>query len=483
MLEWTNKTNQISNKKEANMIEKKFHLEFGKNTPMISETVNALQQLSNHFGIPFKGTEMEKKKKKCYDKTVEFDTKLKNMYQRRTGEECNYIDYTARKIKDSHIANITCTFLGIDDARYRNNAKYTYSFKKSDIEYLYNKNLEDLEHSVGKQREHIKENVEFLKALQDYNEASYILSSSLQLVDAKNEYEKKVVEFYKSKGENGETFEDFKHNLRDPELFYVYPKFQEAETGRITTQQPNIQGKTEEIKELITAPKGYKIASMDLKGQEVHILIWGILENPAIKEKYIQYGEPYRAILETAGFEYDEELKKHTKAIILGIMNGKKRSTMLGEMENKELANKVYDLIANDKGYLSKVDNYVNLNKNSSNPMRKGLFGTEKPANTRNLRYKSSLENQLRNGFFQLTASEIVSLSLAGFLTEIQKNPKYTFEDIRILVPIYDEFVIIFKEEIEDEAMELFETYFKPYVNDWPRFLGNPKVGDHYRAK
>lgn len=455
-------------------------------SPDIDKVISSFQTISDLYGVPFSSSSFEELLERSYENKNRLNNEILEKVSKFLGKEVDYIDFTGRTIHSGHVCKYVCEILGINDETYTT-ARGQYSFKKSDIEKLVeNYEFKRKNTHNDQQKELFTEYIELLNNILDYNDISRLISTSNQLRLAKTKYENWVLEVAnKEQSENGKNFlefEEVKPFLRDPDLFFVNPTFKKLDTGRISTSDPNIQGFKSELKELITAPKGYKIASMDIKGQEVHILIWGILENRIIKENYIKYQEPYRAIIESAGYEFNEHVKADTKTAILGIMNGMSMGYLLSQINNRDLGIKIYNMITEDPGYKTKVVNYSKENKGKPNPMRKGLFGTEMSVSKKG-KYKSSLENQLKNGFFQLTASEISSQSMMEFILEVHNNENIDETDIRLLLPIYDEFVMIYREDLEEYALNIFESCFKPIVEDWPRFRGEVQCGTHYMAK
>lgn len=453
-----------------------FRLYFNKNKPDFAKTIEVFQELINYYGIPFDSFKLDELIDKKTKEKEQLNQAIMKYISRKTGEKCSYINYTGRLVTKTNIAAFVTEVLDLPENKFINR-KGNYSFKLSDIEYLIN-DRQMLNTPKA------KEEIGFLQNIANYLNTTRLISSTNQLAISRGLYKNKVVTAYKEMNKvDNVNFDDIKDKLRDKNLFYVYPTFSELATGRISTSEPNIQGLGAEVKELMTAPKGYKIASVDIKGQDVHILICGILDNPQIKELYVKYGDPYRAIIESSGFEFNKSVRNDTKVVILGVMNGMSLGTALSDVKDKDLGRTIYNLIVNDNGYKKIVLKYVNENKYSKNPMRTGLFGTKKKVSVENMRYKNSLSNQLKNGFFQQTAAEIVTLSINGFLTEIKENPNITFNDIRLLTPIYDEFVMVYREDLEEYALDIFKSYFMPSVEDWPIFRGEVLIGDTYRSK
>ena len=106
------------------------------------------------------------------------------------------------------------------------------------------------------------------------------------------------------------------------EIAYIHPILEMVSTGRLSTNSPNVQGWVNTVKKQIKAPKGYKIISMDIAGQDAHILVWGIMDNKSLKEGYLKYSDAYKAFLHAAGMPILKTLRKMVKVPVLALMNG-----------------------------------------------------------------------------------------------------------------------------------------------------------------
>ena len=179
-------------------------------------------------------------------------------------------------------------------------------------------------------------------------------------------------------------------------------------------------------------------------------------------------------------------------------MNGKSLNSMkrelaesrsdgvMGYTEKLELLEKVYNLITEDPGYKAIYDRAVK-ESTKANPVRRGLFGTEKLI-TKQGKYGGSGEKrrQVINANFQLTASEIVATSLhAMYLDLLTRNNKYnlSIEQLTPTATIYDEVIFDVDNEVLEEAKELIQFYVLPQVEGWARFEGKLTVGTHYVPK
>lgn len=271
------------------------------------------------------------------------------------------------------------------------------------------------------------------------------------------------------------------------EIFYVKPTFGLSETNRLITSNPNLQGKTNEVKSLITAEEGYRIASLDITGQEVHILIYGVLENQQLKADYEELGDPYFAFLKNIDMTPSKDNKNLAKIPILGLMNGQSKWAIKKRVGDPVAVGRLVDLVESDTGFYSKVTSYVNeqIKKPVTDITAKGLIGTTRKLDPYKVENsdQSYKRNAVRNAFFQMTASSIVAECLVQLAEVIREEFPEGLKDFRPILTIHDEFVFTYKEEYEDKAVEMIESYMLPIVKDWARFRGKVYTGNGYVHK
>ena len=90
---------------------------------------------------------------------------------------------------------------------------------------------------------------------------------------------------------------------------------------------------------MIMAPSGYKVMTIDISGQEVHILLFGIMRNKELQRLYIEIGDPYYAILKFLGYPQTPEYKAYVKVPVLGCTNGMELETMITDMGYQRFTN------------------------------------------------------------------------------------------------------------------------------------------------
>ena len=235
----------------------------------------------------------------------------------------------------------------------------------------------------------------------------------------------------------------------------------------------------------------YKILSFDVKGQENHIMILLYMMDEKLHDIYYELKEPYFSLMRRVGIPETKEYRELVKIPILGRARGmslrtaKHKINKIHNLENdKEFSKQIDDLmyfIENDPKYIEKVKNYVVEQKTKSNKYAKGYLGTLQKLD----RYLTAnkVERQLRNGFFQITGSEIFALSCLEFTRRMRMIHGISYDDVRILVPIYDEIVIIYKKEYEDITMKEMDNCFRPSIDGLMRFEGVMHTGDNYITK
>ena len=443
-------------------------------TPLHDTVCGAMNFISSNYGVPFSKELVSSGYQSAYAKEKELKEYLTKEYAYIGGYE--YIDFTGRGFISPHIANIIYTYYKDclpspnpfeTKVKRGGSTNSEYTVKDEIVN-----NVRDIIHSRTNDTDLIDKFIE----LKD-------TSKFLRSID--------------------QIFDWYLRDKTDNDYFPVNPTSEVKDTFRLATNNPNIQGKPKAVKEMIMAPSGYKVMTIDISGQEVHILLFGIMRNKELQRLYIEIGDPYYAILKYLGYPQTPEYKAYVKVPVLGCMNGMELETMITDMGYQrftndieqernnelilELATAIKNLIEKDEGFQEVVQSHVDSQKNRDNAVAVGLFGTERiiPKFKKGKAVSSaSRRNMLRNGFFQITASEIVSLSLQALIHYIMNNEHgITFDDFRPVISIYDEFVFIYKEELEAEAYEIVDNFMRPKVENWARFRGEIITGKYYGHK
>lgn len=387
-------------------------------------------------------------------------TTVLNFIERYINTECGrdpreYINFTGRSNTPSHITNRILDYY--DNASWVNNIVVTDSGNRTS-------SIESMERLKAEAKKR-KFSYSILDAVIMHNQLRFILNNNL------NQFLNRL--------EPGK------------EIYNMKPTINVGDTGRMTTSNPNIQGFVNVVKKCIRADEGWKVVSMDITGQEVHILIFGIMESELLKEGYVKYKDPYKAFLHLANIPITPATRKIIKVPVLATINGMSLAGIKGQLTTKfrelspeeqkeikehggavEMGTTIFNLINDDPGYKALVLNHA-AKVDTPEGMRTGLFGSKFPVNSKST--KNGKINQLKNGFFQVTAAEILSLSIQKLLDSDMHD------EIKFLVPIYDEVVLMVKDDGNIEnRVNFIDNIFKPIVDDWVRFRGTPIVDDYY---
>lgn len=410
------------------------------------------ERLNNNLSIPLDLEKVKGLGSWCTT-VLKFLEKFINIECGKNPDE--YINFTGRSNTPNHITNRILAYY--DNASWVNNIVVTNSGGRTS-------SIDSMERLKAEAKRR-KFSYSILDAVIMHNQLRFILTNNL------NQFTNSI-----NKGEA---------------LYEMKPRINVGDTGRMTTSNPNIQGFVNVVKKCIKAPEGWKIVSMDITGQEVHILIFGIMENKAVKEGYIKYKDPYKAFLHLANIPITPATRKIIKVPVLATINGMSLAGIKGQLTTKfrelspeeqeeierhggavQMGTTIYNLINEDSNYKRLVLDHANK-VDTPEGKRRGLFGSEFPVNSKST--KNGKMNQLKNGFFQVTAAEMLSLSIDKLLNMGVQD------EIKFLVPIYDEVVLMVKDSDNlEKNVTLIEDLFKPVVDDWVRFRGTPIVADYY---
>ena len=412
--------------------------------PNLDDILMKLNYLSETYGIPYNRTKFFEKWDEYFDKYKEMYERLKSM----TGK--TYINMDAKKQDDSHPAIIIQKASGIPE-EYFKNEKGKFS-------------LNDF--VMKKLKTNFSDN-DYIKVIVDLKKYDNLVSNAKQLKDLMISDKVKPIE-------------------DNPDLVWIKPTFRLGETFRIVSTNPNLQGLTGIWKTFIEAPKGYKIINIDIGQQEPHILIWGLTQDERLKELSIIMGDNYSAFVKRLGFDMKPEFRDMLKVSILSFMNGMAKQTLEIQLNDSEIVDSMFSLFEEDPKFKSMISKSRSIAK-TANPYTKGLFGTTRHLDTYETvrgEYKkvhaNTLYRKILNGNFQITAAEIIAMSLNHFMTYCYNQVPDRFFGMRPLVPIYDEIICLVKDDYIDTAGKAVEYFFRPRVEGWERFYGNYVIGQSY---
>lgn len=363
-----------------------------------------------------------------------------------------HIDYNSRKLNKNSLANYLVRLAILEN----------FYLKQKSVKVT----LSDLKNAMNKYKSNTWQ-VELLQNIYDYMKVCDLLSDIYKF---RNTYQIP----------NCPAKDRYEGNINGDNLV-VYPSSNVLTTNRIQIVTPNLQGLQPKIKECIGYSDSSKsIISMDIKGQDTHVLIFGVLKDPELTKATIEFGDPILGILKRLNYPTTPENRKTGKLPVLGLMNGKALNTILTTdvhtEEDKEMVTAIYNFITNNP-------NYKHLREEADRKLRAKeytkscLLGIENELNvydkSGNKRKDYTLRNAIINANFQMTSASIFNLSTTYLIYDlINGNIEYngeviTMDVIRPLFPIFDEIVFECKEGYEELTKKIMKYYFLPYILEW----------------
>ena len=434
-------------------------------------TLKLMRELIKEYGVCMNVTETRDYFKNLNNKVSNYEDSFKQRYNLRLMPSAS-----ARKFDENHPHCLILRDIGENPGHYPYKKNNTISFTKPTRKFLLEKIKSEMESGNPKNR-----NQDSYEILKSYNEYLDILTGPLKIGRP----------IYQASLGNDRDM-DYELDI-DNDILTFYGDLNLVKTMRITTSNPNFQGMPTDIKRLIKGRnENKKILTIDIKAQEVMILIFGILKNKTLKDLVLVNGDPYKSFAICAGLcgeeDFTEELKELIKVPVLSVMNGKSKGNIIAEMRgNEKVAETILKLITEDPGYLDIVKIARKEQKRCKESgeygvMRRGLFGTkvqsQDPGDKRGSAYTQSL-----NANFQVTAAEIVSYGLTSMILDLKdKSNKHglSIEQMTPLLPIYDEVVIEYDKDKEKEVIDLATFYLCPQVEGWLELSGDISVGENY---
>lgn len=435
-------------------------------------------ELMTDYGVPFSISKIKELFLDSSNKMNEYDEKIRAILSTLLSTEISIIDYSSRNLNSTHIVGYLVSAGVIPKTHINFKTKATSLKMESILNYSENlkqriKALEDLSHSYTG-----------VFVQEDHNAELDILKYHLELLDNIYSYIKiskvksNVTKLYKSVLNPGlkDVFDCTIYQEEDLALFK--PSTSVLATNRIQVVKPNFQGLQPEIKSCIGYKSDYNIMALDIKGQDTHMLIFGVLQDKKLSELVIKHSDPILGILERCGIEPNPENRKIGKIPVLSIMNGKSIKTLLMETpeEHHTLVETVYKFIVENENYKSIVSKARYLYKTSSK-VKKCLLGCESRIEYENAKgvkkQQHNVINSLINANFQSTSASVFNLSTQHFMYDLLNGHiKYngetiTKEHIKILVPVFDEIIIAYKDGYEELARRLLSYYYLPTILDW----------------
>lgn len=441
--------------------------------------LNSMCQL---HGIPFSKSMLQKK-------LVELKDKMQLYLNKVILKELNktYVDFEVKSINDVNVHMLIMKrvneVLGDNTIQIKDHVKSgKVSFVQDDARFYMDKllvKLEDLKASCTHQEQiaNVQRMYELISALHSYKQSLAIYKQFKDMISV-----------------DRLDFSGIDCEVRNEEDLVLYrPGINLLQTNRFSSEKPNIQGKNIYIKSCMRAPKGYKIASLDISAQDVYSLVWGIMEDEKLKELVLEYVDPYLAILARLNLTPNADMKRLCKVPVLSIMNGKSKNSLKYDkalVGNYDVAEKIYNYITSDSGYRKITDKCREDLKDKSSifQTRCGLFGSERImiVDDNGGKDRGHPFRQKLNGYFQITSAELLCISYQTLQHDLLNNkiPKVTASDIIPLIPIYDELIVLYRDDGRDELyQDIIRYYMLPQVEGWGRMSGGLTAGDYYSHK
>ncbi len=363
-----------------------------------------------------------------------------------------HIDYNSRKLNSNSLANYLVRLAILEN----------YFLKQKSTKVT----LADLKNAMGKYKDGAWQ-IEFLQNIYDYMKLCDLLSDIYKF---RNTY----------KIPNCPAKDRYEGHVQDDNLV-VHPSSSVLTTNRIQIITPNLQGLQPRIKECIGySDMSKSIVSIDIKGQDTHVLIFGVLKDPELTKATIEFGDPILGILKRLNYPTTPENRKTGKLPVLGLMNGKALNTILTTdvhtEADKEMVTTIYNFITSNPNY-KLLREEADRKLRAKEYTKSCLLGIENELNvydnSGNKRKDYTLKNAIINANFQMTSASIFNLSTTYLIHDlINGNILYngetiTMDIIRPLFPIFDEIVFECKQGYEELTKKIMKYYFLPHILDW----------------
>lgn len=452
--------------------------------PDFTNVINALNKISYDYGTPFsKSMTLERTQQLRSDLDLA-EVEILDIFK-SVGFNDSYIDYTGRTKTNYHYVTWLLKIsdgLILETDHIKNNK---ISFTMEHLQKYIKKFTDILETSdTDAMNEAVLERIILTKHICELLLRQKKLSTALsQFKDIKEAFDR-------GRYDTPEVVYDINQDKEDEDIYWFHPRIRSADTSRLISYAPNIQGKMPLVKECIKAPKGYKIVSLDITAQDAYVLCYGVLKDENLNNLIKELGSPYYALLVLCGEEPTPQNKKLAKTPVLGIMNGMSLKRVMSDMVGHEvLGEKIYKYIRYHENYTKIVDE-AEAERFKTNPIRSGLFGTKNIIEhdyVKESRDKGYITRKCINSKFQTTSAEILCGSLHTLLYDILNETLdgVTVNTFRPIIPIQDELIILCRDDIlEKYGNNLISYYMEPYIKHWGGGMtGEVTVGQHYLHK
>lgn len=239
-------------------------------------------------------------------------------------------------------------------------------------------------------------------------------------------------------------------------------------TGRLSSQNPNLQNIPASIRNVFVADKGYKLVSFDYSQVELRVLA-SVTEDPKMLEAFKKDMDIH---ILTASQVFNVDIQKVTKeqrqlaktlnfGVIYGMgANAFARNTGLTKKEAVKFINEYFSDFAEIKRWQEKLlekARQVGYVENL-NGRKRWLYGINDP----NPRVASAYERAAINMPIQGLAADIIKLAMIKIhdllLAKKWRDSNPRDSKVRMLLSIHDELLFEIKEDLLDEAIPLIKS-------------------------
>jgi DNA polymerase-1 len=253
-------------------------------------------------------------------------------------------------------------------------------------------------------------------------------------------------------------------------------KIAAAATGRFACSEPNLQNIPKELRHLFTAPVGWKLVTGDLS--QIELRVAGILSDEGVINQAYRDGEDLHRLMgaKLAGIPVDQVTKKErqqAKAANFGLLFGAGAKTL------KEYASRAYG---------------VEMDSTTAQETKRAFHGMYPSltqwqqrivAETNLLGYSQSHHYKLRRHYSEEVYTHAMNFPVQSTAAEILMTAMMYIDarlpndgSIRICLTVYDELMLIARDELVDAAALLLRDGFKHgFLTVFPDGATNGLVG------
>ena len=239
-------------------------------------------------------------------------------------------------------------------------------------------------------------------------------------------------------------------------------------TGRLSSQNPNLQNIPASIRNVFIADEGYKLVSFDYSQVELRVLA-SVTEDPKMLDAF-RKDTDIHVLTASQVFNVDiqkvtKEQRKLAKTLNFGVIYGMganafARNTGLSRKEAEKFINEYFDDFAEIKRWQEKLLEKVRQvgYVENLNGRKRWLYGI----NDQNPRIASAYARAAINMPIQGLAADIIKLAMIKIhdllLAKKWRDSNPRNSKVRMLLSIHDELLFEIKDDLIDEAIPLIKS-------------------------